>query len=394
MDDGGRADRACGAERVAERDRAAHRIHLRRVEADAVDHRQRLRGEGFVQLDPADVGEVQAGIAERRGNRLDRPDAHDLGRHAARREADEARQRLEVVLLDRLLAREDQRAGAVAGLRAVARGDAALGGEHGLEPGQAFERRVGARALVELDGAGLRALLAGRQVGKAVDDLDRRDLVGELARLLGLQCTQVRLERERVLRFAADLPLRRDLLGRQAHAVGDADVLVPGQDLGVERRLVAAHRHEAHRLGAAGDEHVGLADADAIGGHLDGGDPRGAEAVHRHAGHRVRQRELSRDACHVHALLGLGERAADDRVLDRLRIQRRHLRQRAADRRDQQVVGPCVPEVAPARPADRCARGGDDVGVLNLLGHVGQLRLCVSSGRRGTGLAGPLAAPP
>jgi hypothetical protein len=72
------------------------------------------------------------------------------------------------------------------------------------------------------------------------------------------------------------------------------------------------------------------------------------------------------DARHVQPLLGLRHRAADDRVLDRLRVERRHLRHRAADRRDQQVVGPGVPEHALWRLADRRARGGDDVGILNL----------------------------
>ena len=39
-------------------------------------------------------------------------------------------------------------------------------------------------------------------------------------------------ERELVLRLAADLPLLRHLLGRQAHAVGDADVLVIHEHIG------------------------------------------------------------------------------------------------------------------------------------------------------------------
>src|SRR5213593_300066 len=133
MHDGGRADRTGGAQRVAQRDRAAHRVDLRGAQADGVDHRQRLCREGLVQLDPVDLVLRQTRVLQRGGDRLDRADAHDLGRHAARGEADEARQRLQVELLDGLLAGEDQRAGAVAGLRAVAGRDAALGGEHGLE---------------------------------------------------------------------------------------------------------------------------------------------------------------------------------------------------------------------------------------------------------------------
>src|SRR5215207_2442016 len=75
-DDGRGADRAGGAERMAEGDRAAHRIDLRRIQADRVDDGERLRSERLVQLDPAHVVELQAGIAQRRRNRLDRADAH------------------------------------------------------------------------------------------------------------------------------------------------------------------------------------------------------------------------------------------------------------------------------------------------------------------------------
>ena len=124
--DGGGADRTGGAQRVAERDRTAHRVDLGGVQLERVDHRQRLRGERLVQLDPADVADLQPGVAQRRGDGLDRADAHDLRRHAPRGEADEARQRLQVVLLDGFLAGQDQRAGAVARLRAVAGRDAAL----------------------------------------------------------------------------------------------------------------------------------------------------------------------------------------------------------------------------------------------------------------------------
>src|SRR5690349_12683280 len=47
-----RADRARRAQRMAERDGAAQRIDLGGIEAEIVHHRQRLRGEGLVELDP------------------------------------------------------------------------------------------------------------------------------------------------------------------------------------------------------------------------------------------------------------------------------------------------------------------------------------------------------
>src|SRR5487761_2650653 len=42
------ADRPCGTQRMAERNRSAQRIDLGRVEAEVADHGQRLRSEGFV----------------------------------------------------------------------------------------------------------------------------------------------------------------------------------------------------------------------------------------------------------------------------------------------------------------------------------------------------------
>ena len=369
MHHGGGADGAGGAQRVAQGDGAAHGVDLGRVQAQGVHHRQGLGREGLVQLVPADVVALQAGVAQRSGNGLDRADAHDLGRHAARGVAHKTRQRRQAELLDGLLARQDQRARAVAGLRAVARRDAATRGEHRTQLGQPFQRSVGARAFVQVHGALLFHHRAGGEVGGALDDLKRRDFVGELTRLLGLDGAQVRFEGEGILGLARHAPLLRHLLGGQAHAVGDADVLVARKHLGVERRLVAAHGHQAHGFGTTGDQHVGLADTDAVGRHLDGRHARGAEAVHRHAAHGVVEGQAHGNARHVHALLALGEGTADDRVLNGLRIQRGHLGHGAANGGHQQVVRAGVAEVAAARTADGQARGGNDVGVLHLF-HV------------------------
>ena len=56
--------RAAGANRVAERDRAAVRVDLA-VEAELADHGERLRGEGLVELDEIGI----ARDAARRGRR-------------------------------------------------------------------------------------------------------------------------------------------------------------------------------------------------------------------------------------------------------------------------------------------------------------------------------------
>src|SRR5688500_19637849 len=57
--------RAGRAERMSERDRAAVHVHFRFVETELAHHRQRLSGEGFVELDEIDVGERESGAFER-----------------------------------------------------------------------------------------------------------------------------------------------------------------------------------------------------------------------------------------------------------------------------------------------------------------------------------------
>jgi hypothetical protein len=177
---------------------------------------------------------------------------------------------------------------------------------------------------------------------------------------------------EGVLVLARHLPLRRHLLGGEAHAVGDADVLVLLEHRRVERDLVAHHgRHHAHRLGAGGDHHVGLAEADAVGGERHGLHAGGAEAVDGHARHALRQAgQQQADAGDVHALLGFRHGAADDDVADQLRVEAGRARHDVADDVGQHVVGAHVPQRA-ADLADRGARGGDDVGVLYLFAHLG-----------------------
>ena len=64
-----------------------------RIEPEVLDHRERLRRERLVQLDPVDVVEPEPGLLQHLRDRLDRADAHDLRRHARHREADEAAER-------------------------------------------------------------------------------------------------------------------------------------------------------------------------------------------------------------------------------------------------------------------------------------------------------------
>ena len=74
-------------------------------------------------------------------------------------------------------------------------------------------------------------------------------------------------------------------------------VLVVLEHRGVQRDLVAHHRHHRHGLGAGGDHHVVVAGADAVGGERDGLHARGAEAVDGHRRHGVGQARRAARRC-------------------------------------------------------------------------------------------------
>ena len=369
MHHGGGTDGTGGAQRVAQRNGTAHGVDLGGIQAQRVDHGQRLGGKCLVQLEPVDVVLLQAGIAQRGRNRLDRADTHDGRRHALACEADEARQRLQVVLLHRGFAGQDQRTGAVRGLRAVAGGDGATRRKHGAQLGQAFHGGVRPGAFVQIDDARADVDLAAGQVQAALLDLDRRDLVLELAGLHGGDGAAVRFDGKGVLRLAAHLPLLRHLFGGQAHAVGNAHVIAL-EDVGVQRGRVAHHGHHAHAFHTGSDHDVGFAHTDAVGRHGHGAQAGSAEAVHGDAAHAGGQAgQHGADARHVQALLRLGNGTAADHVLDAVWIQPRRLRHGRLDGLDQQGFGTGVAEKALVRTADGGTGGRNDVSVLHLLAH-------------------------
>ena len=371
MHHGRGTDRAGRAQRVAQRDSAAHRVDLAGVEIQILDDGKGLRGKRLVQFDPVHVLLRQARRAQSRGNRLLRTDTHDLGRHAAHGERHETGERREVELLENLLAHDEQRAGTIRRLRTVAGRDRPLVREDRTQFAEPFDRRIRPRAFVERQRARLDRHVAGGQIREAFDDLDRRDLVREFARLLRLDRLLVGGQREGVLRVARHAPLLRHLLGGQPHAVRDAHVLVALEDRRRERRRVAHHRHHAHALDTPGEHCVGFAHTNAVRRHRERREARGAETVDGHPAHRVRQtREQRADTRHVQALLGFGNGTADDGVLDDLRIEIRHLRERTLENGREQVVRTRVLVAALGCLADRRARGGNDVGVLQLFAHV------------------------
>ncbi len=104
--------------------------------------------------------------------------------------------------------------------------------------GQRFGGHIRARPFVILRQAATFAHLAAMAVGQVIDHLVGRDFGLEMAGGDGGTSPAVRLGSEAILRFAADFPLLRHLLGSQAHAVGNTDILVGREDGGLMTTLL------------------------------------------------------------------------------------------------------------------------------------------------------------
>ena len=74
---------ASATERMTESDGSPVDVHLRGIEAELLDDRQRLRGEGFVQLDEVDLIEGEPGQLERLGNGINGPMPISSGKQPA-----------------------------------------------------------------------------------------------------------------------------------------------------------------------------------------------------------------------------------------------------------------------------------------------------------------------
>ena len=86
--------RAAGAERMAERDRAAVDVDLVAIEAQLLLAREILRRERLVDLDQVEIGERQPGALERLADRRRRAHAHQRRLDADRRPRHDAAERL------------------------------------------------------------------------------------------------------------------------------------------------------------------------------------------------------------------------------------------------------------------------------------------------------------
>src|SRR5437667_12134155 len=143
-----RAGHAVG---VADRDRAAVRVELLGVDAEAVPAVDDLRGEGLVQLDDVDVLELEPRLLEPLRHRDGRPDPHLVGLAGREHAAAEEAERPHAERLRTLGRHDERRRGAVRELGGVAGRHRTALLEGGGQLGEALERGVGAVALVAVD---------------------------------------------------------------------------------------------------------------------------------------------------------------------------------------------------------------------------------------------------
>ena len=164
---------------------------------------------------------------------------------------------------------------------------------------------------------------------------------------------------KRVLLLARDAVLAGVVLGDQPGT--QVDVRIAVDECRVRGNLVATHRHQAHRLGAAGDHRAGEAGHDPFGTHRNRLEAGRAEAIYRHRGGADRHAGAETgDTRHVQSLLRLRHRAPEDHIVDFRGIQSRRTADRFGNDRGRHLVGSDGTQSAVGRLADRRASGRND----------------------------------
>mmetsp|Transcript_21294 Transcript_21294/g.57331 ORF Transcript_21294/g.57331 Transcript_21294/m.57331 type:complete len:246 (+) Transcript_21294:317-1054(+) len=199
------------ADRVADGDRAAARVHGRRaVEPELLEHAEALRSERLVRFDQLDIRERPARLLEALLHRGHRPHAHDrrvdaracVGHYPAEHRRAERG--------GGLLGGDDDRGRAIVDARGVARGDGSV----------FFERRA---QLAELLGGRARlGILVGsddERLALLLRDAHRRDLGLEPAVGDRRLRTLLRGRRKVILLLAGEAVLVGDVLGGDTHVV-------------------------------------------------------------------------------------------------------------------------------------------------------------------------------
>ena len=216
----------------------------------------------------------------------------------------------------------------------------------GFQPREGFEGGIGARTFVGIEnGRGsfrrgmARAAAAVAVGGDGGTDFDGHDFVLEFARGDGRERFLVAGKRELIGLLARNAIFAREIFGREAHAEVTVGVVIHQPRIG--RHFVAAHRHQSHRFGAAGENHVRVTQHDALRGHGDGLQTGRAEAIDGHGrGFHGQAGAKQSDARDVHSLLGFGHGAAEDDVLDLPRVETRDAVDGRAHGDGGQIIGP------------------------------------------------------
>ncbi len=358
-----RGERGAGrADRMAERDRAAVGVDLRLVEAELVDHGERLGGERLVELDHADLVKRPAGALEHLADRRHGADAHDRGVDAARRVGEDLRAHGGAELGRPRGAHQEHGGAGVVHPGGVARGHGPVLLEHRLQLRHPLGRGV------------LPDVLVPREVDGVALDLDRHrnDLVVEAALGPGGGGPAVGLDRERVLALTGDPVLLGEVLGGDAHEdrverIGEAahhgvdELRLPHP--GAPARARHPVRAAAHRLGPAGERHRCLSGLDRLAGGDDRLHAGAAQAVDGVGRNLLRDAGLHPDdPAHVHvARLGVDDVAEDD-VVDPLGLHAGALEGRGRGRSAEVARGHACEALAVRADCGASGRSDNDVG--------------------------------
>ena len=336
---------------MPEGDRAAVDVDAILVDAEHPHRVQGHRGERLVDLEEVDVVDAEPRLLERELGGLGRSarEVSEVVRDSGLRE--DRGEPLAIIGLCPLLGGQHERSGAVVDAGGVARGVGSALGDR-LELGQRLERRLGARALVALDGR--LALLGGHRHGG--------DLLREPALVGGLHGELMAAQREAIQIGAGHLELLGDLRRLRGHhlareGVGEAVVghrvnRVDVAHAEAEARLGQQIGRPRHRLHAARDGELEVACAHSLVDQADGPQARGTDLVDRLGGDLLGNPRLDlglpgRDLAltrlqhlahhHVLDLVGL-DLGALERGLDRRRRRARSRRRSTGLRRACQTV--------------------------------------------------------
>jgi hypothetical protein len=308
---------AGGSEGVAQGDGAAVDVGLVAVEAEGALDGNILGREGLVDLNEVHLLEGEASALEGFLGGVNGADAHDGGLNADVGPGDEAGEGSKLVAAGSVGRGDDDSGGAVRDARGVASGDDTVFGEDGGELGEGRSGGVGARVLVGGEGGG------GAAAG---GEFDGGELGGEAAFGVGGGPALLGEEGVSVHVSAGDVVLLREVFGGDSHR-GLAVAVGEGGEEGVdeggllpEAQAIAGApdrvRGLAHRLGAAGEDDVGLVEEDLLGGGDDGLEARAAEPVHSEGwtvdGEASAQADVASEIDRVNA--GLLDVAEDDLI--------------------------------------------------------------------------------